>query len=51
MLKQYKISDWPNMKKHARESEHKRLYRIAYPATMQERKSLTVEEISKILNG
>lgn len=50
-LKLYRAMDWPNMKQGPRREEHKKLYRMAYPAELKEAKALTPEQITSIINS
>ena len=50
-LKVFQANDWPNMSRGKREQEHKRLHSLAYPNTIQEKKSITVEDLKRILSN
>lgn len=51
MLRDMKVSDFPNMKPEHRGKIHRDLYKRAYPVKIKEsRKSLNIEDIAKVLN-
>lgn len=50
-LKSFQAHDWSNLSRGKRESEHKRLHRLAYPNTIQEKKSITVEDLQRLLSN
>lgn len=48
MLKQFTLSDWPNMKNDKRQTLHRKLFRDAYPEKI---KTVTLEEYMKNSGG
>jgi hypothetical protein len=51
MLKQFNVSDWPNMKQNNRESLHRRLFQDAYPDSFKEVRKIETSDLAKILGG
>jgi len=50
MLIDFKVSDWPHMKKASRESVGRDIHKQAYPRSFNKPKTITVEEMAKLLN-
>jgi len=51
MLNNLTISDWPNLKKEARQKLHKSVYKSAYPSIFRSEKRATLEDVARILSG
>lgn len=51
MLKNLTIQDWTKMKNSSREKLHRQLHRDAYPASFNEVKQVSNDELAKILGG
>ena len=48
-LKNFSSSDWPSMKKNAREKLHKQLYAKAYPDYMRTKNVISVDDLKRTL--
>lgn len=51
ILKLFDVSAWPTMKKSSKEKLHKQLFKIAYPASVNEVKQVSNAELAKFLSG
>lgn len=49
ILIKLRISDWPNMKSSERRKWHRELYKMAYPATMNEKAELKTADLAAII--
>ena len=48
-LKMFTVSDWPNMKKQAKQKLHKDLFRKAYPSNLKQKNYVTLTDLQKAL--
>ncbi len=48
-LKRLSVADWPNMKKSARDKMHNHLHSQAYPSNLAKKKSISMQDLQKVL--